>query len=123
MTGFALPGPLSVQVDTTDYGGPALWLAVTDLGEAMVINDRGTPMFVGLHQITVDWRYDWREQGWVVVDGVGYAEEDIDDDGSPDIPGPVQHPDGTGDGDPLDAQGGPPAGDLGDVDADAQGVR
>lgn len=123
MTGFALPGPLSVQVDTKDYGGPALWLSVTDLGEAMVINDRGTPMFVGLHQITVDWRYDWAGQEWVVVDGVSYVEENVDDDGSPDLPGSVQYPDGAGDGDPLDAQGGSPTGDPGTVDAGTAELR
>lgn len=123
MSAFALPGPLSVQVDTTDYGGPALWLALTALGEALCIDDRGNPRFVQLHEITVDWRYDWSAQEWVTVDGVGYVEENVDDDGSPDLPGSVQYPDGAGDGDPLDAQGEPTTGDPGDVDANAQGIR
>jgi hypothetical protein len=123
MSAFALPGPLSVQIEGKGYNGPALWLALTDLGEGLCVDDAGRPIYVLLSDINVDWRYDWRAQEWVTVNGVTDGEEGFDDDGGADVPGSVQYVDGDGDGDPLDTQGGPPTGDLGDVDADPSEVR
>lgn len=111
-----LPGSISVQAPS----GPAMWLGLNSYGEALIVDDEGRLSFVQLDQLTVDWRYDWREQRWVEVNGVTDGTEEIGDDGREELPGQLLDPDRAGPSDPLDEEGVTSAGDPGHVDTGAK---
>lgn len=88
---------------------------------AIVIDDDGYIKTLGVGDFRTDWRYNHDTHQWNEVGEIA-SEEGFADDGSEELPGSVPDPDGGGEGDPLDEEGGSPAGSSGDVDtAEANG--
>jgi hypothetical protein len=108
-----LPAPLQAWAEDGVYNGPVLLLGRGD-GEWVGVCDDGRLRTFPEEQLTVEWRFDWRSHEWIEVSGVGEAESP--DDGSADLQGSVLDPDGAGEGDQVDEEGGPATGDPGDVD-------
>lgn len=128
--GIALPAPMPawIEADAKDrYTGPALLLGYSEgreapgkeYGDLLAIGDDGKLCLVRAHEVTVDWRYNWKNHEWVEVSGI--AEDGPSDDGGEDVPESVPDVDGGGGGNPIDTEGGPTTGSAGDMDSGEEG--
>lgn len=112
-----LPAPLSAWAEGdmvgVDYNGPVMLLGITPLGEWVGITDDGRMRYIPTHQITVDWRYDWKQHEWIEVNGI---TQELEDDGGADLPGSVHDADGGSGGDSFSEEGREATGDSGDLE-------
>ena len=123
--GIALPAPMPawIEADAKErYTGPALLLGYSETttrgvshGDLLAIGDDGKLCLVRSHEVTVDWRYNWKNHEWVEVSGI--AEDSPSDDGGEDVSESVPDVDGGGGGNPIDSEGGSSTGSAGDMDS------
>lgn len=96
-----------IEATTYDSGMPVLVIgvAVTDEPNYIVIDDDGKTLYIPMSNVTMNWRYNWRDHEWVEVGDMNGTQDDPLD-GGPDLSGPISEPDGVGPSDPIDTQGG-----------------
>jgi hypothetical protein len=92
-----LPAPLAAQSPR----GPVLVLGVDSEGEAFVVLDDGNFEFISISSLKAEWRYDWRKNRWMDVQGFGDSGQDEEeaDDGSEEVSGRISDTDGADGGD------------------------
>lgn len=81
---------------------------------ALVVDDVGKLNFVGVGELDISWRYDWRDHAWIEVDELG--QEEPPDDGSAQLSGSIPDPDRVSVGDSIDQEGRPTPGSPGGLD-------
>lgn len=111
---FAAP----IEAETVSGGLPVLILGITELFEAFVVTDEGRFGAEPLTNLSVNWRYNWRDHSWVETGDMNGAQDDPPDGGS-DLSGSVPDTDGVGASDPLNPEGRQTTGDPGDLDTGA----
>ena len=110
------PALFPTPLRANDVNGlPILILGITSYFEYLAIDVDGKTGVFPHENVTLDWRYDWRDHRWVDV-GETDGEKNDPPDGGSDLSGSIPEPDGVGTGDPFDEEGGSTPGDLGDLD-------
>jgi hypothetical protein len=111
--------PISGFYDGGEKGsGPCLILGFVNY-LVLIVHDDGKFDLTNIDSVTPDIRYNWLRHEWIEVGDIG---QETADDGGSQLSGSVPDPDSTSDGDQVDAQGGPPSGDPGNMDTREAGA-